>query len=74
MTKAANEKAGVGLISTHTPLAGRDGDRLAALLHDHSFLLTRPLRDVTGIRKHHGRGLLFLLTRPLRDVTATKSI
>ena len=37
-------------ISTHTPLAGRDGiDEMGH--HDAmAFLLTRPLRDVTGLR------------------------
>ena len=33
------------------------------------FLLTRPLRDVTGIALSFGRYSRFLLTRPLRDVT-----
>ena len=34
-------------ISTHTPLAGRDDSQMV-LTHDFSsFLLTRPLRDVT---------------------------
>ena len=33
------------------------------------FLLTRPLRDVTGIPLWHPASVQFLLTRPLRDVT-----
>ena len=34
-------------ISTHTPLAGRDGIPFFPLIYFSSFLLTRPLRDVT---------------------------
>ena len=34
-------------ISTHTPLAGRDGFQLMLDLGETEFLLTRPLRDVT---------------------------
>ena len=36
------------LISTHTPLAGRDHFPLCAYLRQDGFLLTRPLRDVTA--------------------------
>ena len=35
-------------ISTHTPLAGRDWDICPARINS-GFLLTRPLRDVTGL-------------------------
>ena len=35
-------------ISTHTPLAGRDKTDLNGLSMKMLFLLTRPLRDVTG--------------------------
>ena len=34
-------------ISTHTPLAGRDDERRRDSPDDRTFLLTRPLRDVT---------------------------
>ena len=57
-------------ISTHTPLTGRDLLFLLYRLLQQPFLLTRPLRDVTG---YPGLWLIFpsfLLTRPLRDVTA----
>ena len=36
-------------ISTHTPLAGRDGIQLLFHLGHSVFLLTRPLRDVTTV-------------------------
>ena len=36
-------------ISTHTPLAGRDAGSIVAYLELDTFLLTRPLRDVTQI-------------------------
>ena len=36
-----------------------------------AFLLTRPLRDVTGKYTHQVRSHTFLLTRPLRDVTSS---
>ena len=42
--------------------------------HSLIFLLTRPLRDVTGITHDHGTGRRFLLTRPLRDVTAVRPL
>ena len=35
----------------------------------YGFLLTRPLRDVTGWLYSRKRRMEFLLTRPLRDVT-----
>ena len=56
-------------ISTHTPLAGRDGYWLMIMVAFGAFLLTRPLRDVTQNWKHLLPTLKFLLTRPLRDVT-----
>ena len=33
------------------------------------FLLTRPMRDVTLLRRRNSGPCLFLLTRPMRDVT-----
>ena len=39
-----------------------------------SFLLTRPLRDVTIFFTACDRRSLFLLTRPLRDVTETRQL
>ena len=57
-------------ISTHTPLAGRDQSAISDAYGEQLFLLTRPLRDVTG---YPGLWLIFpsfLLTRPLRDVTS----
>ena len=36
---------------------------------DTAFLLTRPLRDVTGCKEDYYADDEFLLTRPLRDVT-----
>ena len=41
------EKAQTG-ISTHTPLAGRDNTASSKSATALPFLLTRPLRDVTG--------------------------
>ena len=35
------------MISTHTPLAGRDYSSFKDFYKDYGFLLTRPLRDVT---------------------------
>ena len=56
-------------ISTHTSLAGRDiFDKLHCVIR-FSFLLTRPLRDVTPFGIPTERAERFLLTRPLRDVT-----
>ena len=57
------------VISTHTPLAGRDIQHLGAAAHIILFLLTRPLRDVTYLLQINKRYFRFLLTRPLRDVT-----
>ena len=57
------------IISTHTPLTGRD---LAGRRKSYWwcwFLLTRPLRDVTGESISFILPKSFLLTRPLRDVT-----
>ncbi len=36
-----------GYISTHTPLAGRDADKIRPRCLSYKFLLTRPSRDVT---------------------------
>ena len=38
-------------ISTHTPLTGRDERKFMHLSNCHTFLLTRPLRDVTTWQK-----------------------
>ena len=57
------------LISTHTPLAGRDFRPLKIFAIPESFLLTRPLRDVTKRLDGADLDIRFLLTRPLRDVT-----
>ena len=56
-------------ISTHTPLAGRDGVANYRENLGQSFLLTRPLRDVTDVSIPSEIWRKFLLTRPLRDVT-----
>ena len=58
-------------ISTHTPLAGRDYYGASSATGDYGFLLTRPLRDVTGLAYNKTTPVKFLLTRPLRDVTIT---
>ena len=57
------------MISTHTPLAGRDSRRVNAIVRAQKFLLTRPSRGVTQSRRPCLFGLLFLLTRPSRGVT-----
>ena len=57
-------------ISTHTSLAGRDILQSIRFTFLHSFLLTRPSRDVTILRLPARRTTEFLLTRPSRDVTA----
>ncbi len=59
------------MISTHTPLAGRDLSRMVETEEQIKFLLTRPLRDVTTVVLACAWAVEFLLTRPLRDVTAT---
>ena len=56
-------------ISTHTPLAGRDPVPQCAMYICRTFLLTRPLRDVTEDPEMTNISASFLLTRPLRDVT-----
>ena len=58
------------MISTHTPLTGRDILSGNSFLERITFLLTRPLRDVTAAQRAvlFAQGT-FLLTRPLRDVT-----
>ena len=60
------------IISTHTPLAGRDVTVREKRLASQSFLLTRPLRDVTLSLHHLKHPEPFLLTRPLRDVTVLR--
>ena len=59
----------ISSISTHTPLAGRDCDTRSKAARWLEFLLTRPLRDVTGNIREQTPPTQFLLTRPLRDVT-----
>ena len=64
------KKSIIFFISTHTPLAGRDGWTAIYAGRIGIFLLTRPSRDVTypaRISKYFHR--IFLLTRPSRDVT-----
>ena len=59
---------GKGDISTHTPLAGRDGATRNSNV-DVKFLLTRPSRGATQ-EKFSGTFLIqFLLTRPSRGAT-----
>ena len=57
------------MISTHTPLAGRDCFLRIAIICMSEFLLTRPSRGVTAVRRHPSYFLIFLLTRPSRGVT-----
>ena len=60
------------LLSTHTPLAGRDLRKVHGEWLTWIFLLTRPLRDVTFFFSFLiNRLKSFLLTRPLRDVTTS---
>ena len=47
MTPGNNRLYRIGEISTHTPLAGRDVLVLGVVTISFTFLLTRPLRDVT---------------------------
>ena len=47
VTEALGRKAARYVISTHTPLAGRDNNVVMLVLLPSQFLLTRPLRDVT---------------------------
>ena len=60
------------MISTHTPLAGRDcgyddyGD------FEVKFQLTRPLRGATSSSVFNGSYSKFQLTRPLRGATAER--
>ena len=61
------------LISTHTSHAGRDFPHHACPFLLRSFLLTRPMRDVTGPLLTARPSQSFLLTRPMRDVTTWAS-
>ena len=49
MTEDGWYYGGVSGISTHTSLAGRDNDCPHVTTGTHSFLLTRPSRDVTVV-------------------------
>ena len=62
------------MISTHTPLAGRDVTFLLFLVVQ-TFLLTRPLRDVTEDRQHFHRVLRISTHTPLagRDLSERAS-
>ena len=62
------------LISTHTPLTGRDKNQFSGVCLLVQFLLTRPLRDVTCPYGLYYFLWKFLLTRPLRDVTFSINI
>ena len=56
------------MISTHTPLAGRD-HHSRHIVGDVAFLLTRPLRGATFSPFRRRIAYVFLLTRPLRGAT-----
>ena len=58
------------IISTHTPLAGRDHGGRGNITAAPEFLLTRPSRDVTFSLRYASPASGFLLTRPSRDVTS----
>ena len=57
------------VISTHTPLAGRDPPPAPSNHRRIPFLLTRPLRGATEFLFSAFFRLKFLLTRPLRGAT-----
>ena len=57
------------LISTHTPLAGRDVMTGGREPTKDEFLLTRPSRGVTKMLVNIVQNQRFLLTRPSRGVT-----
>ena len=71
MTKSSLCRSPSGKISTHTPLAGRDNCRLLEECKKETFLLTRPLRDVTVPFSFSPRPLSISTHTPLagRDVT-----
>ena len=61
---------GQGGISTHAPLAGRDGDHGLQVRPLDAFQPTRPLRGATCIsRRSSARRSGFQPTRPLRGAT-----
>ena len=65
---------GQGGISTHAPLAGRDGDHGLQVRPLDAFQPTRPLRGATCIsRRSSARRSGFQPTRPLRGATGTSS-
>ena len=72
VTNPNDEELDGCIVSTHTPLAGRDYKTPSNFASD-TFLLTRPLRDVTDIPLYPCAFRRFLLTRPLRDVTMYSS-
>ena len=57
-------------ISTHAPLAGRDGGVFSQHLGATGFQPTRPLRGATGGKTASCGELIFQPTRPLRGATA----
>ena len=60
---------GAKSISTHAPLAGRDGSRNTNSFHASSFQPTRPLRGATVVLSHGTGSSVFQPTRPLRGAT-----
>ena len=61
--------AGLGFISTHAPLAGRDRPLSLIPLFSSTFQPTRPLRGATHHLVKHNRLQKFQPTRPLRGAT-----
>ena len=69
MTEPLSIRRVLSIISTHTPLARRDGYQSAATNTGDQFLLTRLLRGVTFVIDPRNLICGFLLTRLLRGVT-----
>ena len=59
----------MGQISTHAPLAGRDGLTAASLVKYYGFQPTRPLRGATAVLPTISSWAIFQPTRPLRGAT-----
>ena len=57
-------------ISTHAPLAGRDGKIFGVAMQEIEFQPTRPLRGATNIHAYLNSTFLFQPTRPLRGATS----
>ena len=76
MTKEAGTAPGIHNISTHTPLAGRDGTHLGIIYGTLLFLLTRPSRDVTELIANGDNYGLISTHTPLagRDETHQKPL